>query len=72
MAIEPATYDALLQLAEATILLVGEIGYLWDRLSNPYADRIAHAEVCCREFWHNVPILRDVENPFHKVVGRQS
>ncbi len=63
VAIEPATYDALLQLAEATILLVGEIGYLWDRLSNPYADRIARAEVCCREFWHNVPILRDVEKP---------
>lgn len=63
VAIEPATYDALLQLAEATILLVGEIGYLWDRLSNPYADRIARAEACCREFWHNVPVLRDVEKP---------
>lgn len=61
VAIEPVTYDGLLQLAEATILLVGEIGYLWDRLSNPYEDHIARAEGCCREFWHNVPVLRDVE-----------
>ncbi|WP_157764525.1 hypothetical protein [Rhodobacter sp. CZR27] len=59
--VDPATYDGLLRLAVTTVSLVGEFGYLWDRLSNPYPDRIAYAERCCREFWRNVPVLRDVE-----------
>ncbi len=61
--VAPVTYNGLLKLATSTVKLVGEIGYLWDRLSNPYPDRIARAERCCREFWRNVPILRDAETP---------
>lgn len=56
-----ATYNDLLELAEDTTSLVGQVGYLWDGLANPYPDRVARATKYSREFLRIVPVLKDAE-----------
>lgn len=57
------TFNELVQRAERTVLLVGEFGYLLDRATNPYPERIERAERYCREFWRLLPVLGDAEDP---------
>ena len=56
-----ATYDDLLELAEKTVSLVGQLGYLWDRLLDPYPDRLKRTTKYSREFWRLIPVLKEVE-----------
>lgn len=56
-----ATYDELLELAEETVSLVGQLGYLWDRVADPYPDRLERTTKYSREFWRLMPVLKDVE-----------
>lgn len=57
------TWNDLLRVSEATVHLVGELGYFWDRSSNPYQEWIKTAHRQCREFWRILPVLGDVEDP---------
>ena len=56
-----ATYDELLELAEETLSLVGQLGYLWDRVVDPYPDQLKRTTKYSREFWRLMPVLKDVE-----------
>jgi hypothetical protein len=60
-----ATYNELIELAEETVSLVGQLGYLWDRVADPYPDRLERATRYSREFWRLMPVLKDVENLDH-------
>ena len=57
------TWNELIRVSEETVKLVGEIGYLWDGLSNPYPERIDKALSYSNEFWRIMPILGDKEDP---------
>lgn len=56
-----ATYDELLELAAETVSLVAQIGYLWDRVVDPYPDRLKRTTKYSREFWRLMPVLKEVE-----------
>lgn len=52
----------IVECAEATVNLIGDLTCLWSGVSNPWPQRISRAEGDCREFWRILPKLRDVEN----------
>ncbi|SDP77334.1 hypothetical protein SAMN05428967_3369 [Phyllobacterium sp. YR620] len=56
-----ATINDLVSLADQTVRIVGDMGYLWDGLVNPYPDMIARSEGYCREFWEHLPVYRNLE-----------
>ena len=60
--VDPPSYGDLADEARKAVVLVGDLGYLWDQLVNPYPDRIERACRQAREFWRCMPRLRDVEN----------
>ena len=55
------TYDELIEVAERSILLIGKAGYLVDRVSNPYSQRIQSATASARAFWKMLPELSTLE-----------
>ncbi|WP_419739127.1 hypothetical protein [Ruegeria sp.] len=59
--VDGATYDDLLQFAEGTASLVGQLRYLWDQTVDPYPDKIKYATRIAGEFWRLIPVLKDVE-----------
>lgn len=57
-----ATWNGLLDLAEATVTLVGDLAFFTSYCSNPFPERILQAHAECLEFWRVLPVLAEVEN----------
>jgi len=59
--VEDIKLKELVERAEQTLELVGELAYLWSGRHNGFSDNIKTAEMRCRRFWSSIPRLRDIE-----------
>lgn len=57
-----ATWSELLSLSEDTVILVGDLQFLWDQSPNSFPDWIRGAHAECQEFWRVLPVLSEVED----------